>query len=100
MKLLLTAENIDADEAVRIGLVNEIVPGEQVMERAMATAETIAANSPMAVQAVKRFISTGIAEQAQAREPYEQVLGDSVRASPDFVEGIAAFRERRPPSYE
>lgn len=64
------------------------------------TAEGIASNSPMAVQAVKRFVATGAAEQAEAREPFEQALGDAVRASPDFVEGVAAFRERRQPSYE
>ncbi|MGB5758291.1 MAG: enoyl-CoA hydratase/isomerase family protein [Acidimicrobiales bacterium] len=100
MKLLLTAESVDADEAVRIGLVNEVVPAERLIEQAIATAEVIAANSPMAVQAVKRFVSTGIAEQAQLREPFEQALGDAVRASPDFVEGVTAFRERRQPSYE
>ncbi|MGI9599017.1 MAG: enoyl-CoA hydratase/isomerase family protein [Acidimicrobiales bacterium] len=100
MKLLLTAENIDGNEAVSIGLVNEIVPASELMGRAIATAEMIAANSPMAVQAVKRFISTGIAERAQEREPFEQALGDAVRASSDFSEGVAAFRERRQPSYE
>lgn len=100
MKLLLSAENIDAEEAVRIGLVNEIVPIEGLVERAMNTAELIASNSPMAVQAVKRFISTGIAERAEAREHFEQTLGDAVRSSPDFIEGIEAFRERRQPNYE
>jgi enoyl-CoA hydratase/carnithine racemase len=100
MKLLLSAENIDAAEAARIGLVNEVVAAEHLIERAIATAEGIASNSPMAVQAVKQFVSTGAAEQAEAREPFEQALGDAVRASPDFIEGIAAFRERRQPSYE
>ena len=100
MRLLLTAENIDANEALRIGLVNEVVPADEVMERAIATAETIAANSPMAVQAVKRFVSSGIADAAREREPFEQALGDAVRASPDFTEGVVAFRERRQPTYE
>lgn len=100
MKLLLTAEKIDVNEAIRIGLVNEEVAAEELMQRAIATAETIAANSPKAVQAVKRFVWTGSAEQAELREPFEQELGDAVRASSDFVEGVAAFRERREPSYE
>lgn len=100
MRLLLTAENIDAEEALRIGLVNEVLPADEVVERAIATAEMIAANSPMAVQAVKRFVSSGIAEAAQEREPFEQALGDAVRASPDFTEGVSAFRERRQPTYE
>ena len=100
MKLLLTAENIDADEAARIGLINEVVPADEVLARAVATAEAIAANSPKAVQAVKRFVSTGFAEQSRGREPLEQALGDEVRASADFTEGVAAFRERRQPHYE
>lgn len=69
MKLLLAAENIDAAEALRVGLVNELVPADELMERSIATAEAIAANSPKAVQAVKQFVSSGMAEQAARREP-------------------------------
>jgi enoyl-CoA hydratase len=54
MRLLLTGEAIDADEALRVGLVNEVVASEGVMPRAMAMAERIARNGPLAVQAVKR----------------------------------------------
>ncbi len=99
MNLLLTAENIDANEALRVGLVNELLPAEDLMGRALATAGLIAANSPMAVQAVKQFVSSGLAEQVHRRETREQELGDAVRASADFREGIAAFRERREPDY-
>jgi enoyl-CoA hydratase/carnithine racemase len=70
------------------------------MPWALETAETIAANSPSAVQAVKRQISATIAEHARAREPLDQALGDEVRASPHFAEGVAAFREKRRPRYE
>ena len=100
MKLLLTAEMIDANEAVRIWLINEVMPADQVLARAIAIAETIAANSPVAVQAVKRHISTCTAEAALAQEAAEQVFGDQVRASPDFNEGISAFREKRTPTYK
>jgi enoyl-CoA hydratase/carnithine racemase len=100
MKLLLTARLVDAGEAARLGLVNEVVPASDLMPWALETAETIAANSPTAVQAVKRQISATIAEHGRAREPLEQELGDRVRASAHFREGVAAFREKRPPRYE
>ena len=100
MDLLLTARLIDATEAARLGLVNRVVPADELMPWALQTAETIAANSPTAVQAVKRQISATIADHARSREALEQELGDRVRASAHFAEGIAAFREKRPPRYE
>jgi enoyl-CoA hydratase/carnithine racemase len=100
MDLLLTARLIDAAEAARLGLVNRVVAAADLMPWALETAETIAANSPTAVQAVKRQISATIAEHARSREALEQELGDRVRASAHFAEGVAAFREKRPPRYE
>lgn len=100
MDLLLTGRLIDAETAARLGLVNAVMPAEEVMPWALRTAETIAANSPSAVQAVKRQISATIADHARSREPLEQELGDRVRASAHFKEGVAAFLEKRRPSYD
>ena len=100
MDLLLTARLIDAEQAMRLGLVNRLVPCDELMRWATETAEMIAANSPSAVQAVKRQVSATIADHALTREAFEQELGDAVRASPHFAEGIAAFREKRAPRYE
>ena len=100
MDLLLTARLVDATEAGRLGLINRVVPPDELMPWALQTAETIAANSPSAVQAVKRQISATIADHARSREMLEQELGDRVRASTHFAEGIAAFREKRSPRYE
>lgn len=100
MKLLLGAQLIDAAEAARINLVNEVVDGDALMAQTMEMAAVIAANSPSAVQAVKRKISTEIAEHALSQEAHDQEMGDAVRASPHFEEGVAAFLEKRKPNYD
>jgi enoyl-CoA hydratase len=100
MDLLLTGRLIDAAEAARLGLINRIVPAEGLMDWALETATQIAAHSPSAVQAVKRQISATIADHARSREAMEQELGDRVRASAHFKEGVAAFLEKRRPSYD
>jgi enoyl-CoA hydratase/carnithine racemase len=99
MELLLTARLIDAVEAARIGLVNRVLPADALMPWALETAETIAANSPTAVQAVKQQISSTIADHASSREPLEQQLGERVRGSEHFKEGVRAFLEKRNPNY-
>lgn len=99
MELLLTARLIEATEAARLGLVNRVLPAAELLPWALATAEIIAANSPSAVQAVKQQISSTIAEHALAREALDQALGEQVRASAHFAEGVAAFRAKRQPHY-
>ena len=76
-----------------------VVTAAEVLPDAIETATQIAANSPSAVQAVKTQISSSIADFALSREALEQQLGDRVRASPHFAEGVAAFREKRRPDY-
>ncbi|MEZ5816403.1 MAG: enoyl-CoA hydratase-related protein [Hyphomicrobiaceae bacterium] len=99
MDLILTGRLVDAATAARLGLVNEVVPAPELLDWALAKASAIAANSPAAVQAVKTQISTTIAEHARDRESLDQALGDKVRASADFNEGVAAFLEKRKPLY-
>jgi enoyl-CoA hydratase/carnithine racemase len=99
MELLLTAKLINAEAAAQLGLVNRVLPADALMPWAIDTAEAIAANSPTAVQAVKQQISSTIADHALSREALDQELGDRVRASPHFKEGVSAFLEKREPHY-
>jgi enoyl-CoA hydratase/carnithine racemase len=99
MDLLLTGRLISAEAAAALGLINEVVPADGLMDWALAKAEAIAANSPSAVQAVKTQISATIATNALAREPLDQELGNKVRAGPDFAEGVAAFLAKRKAVY-
>jgi enoyl-CoA hydratase/carnithine racemase len=99
MDLLLTGRLVEADEAVTIGLINRVLPRTELMTWALSTAEMIAGNSPMAVQAVKEQITATDDASNWPREEMEQSLGDRVRASPDFIEGVAAFKAKRQPNY-
>lgn len=99
MELLMTGKLIGADEAAKINLINRVVPADSLLEQCLELAETIAANSPAAVQAVKEQYSTSAYLRDIGKEPLEQTLGDRVRASPDFQEGVAAFLEKRKPNY-
>ena len=100
MELILGGQLIDATKAAHIGLINQVLPRVELMPWAISMAERISANSPMAVQAVKEQITATDHELNYPREELEQVLGDRVRASPDFAEGIAAFQEKRSANYK
>ena len=97
--LLLTGRMLDADEAQRIGLINEVVPAEELAQRVRALIGQLIANSPQAIRATKQLL----AAQHKLRLDAAMVLAieASVRAreTADFREGVAAFLEKRKPSW-
>lgn len=99
MEILLTGDALDAREAHRLGLVNRVVPGEDVLPVAMAMAETIAANAPLAVQAVKRTAQACSGVPLAAAYPIEDEAWEAVKASDDAREGPRAFMQKRAPVY-
>lgn len=100
MQLLLTGEPIDAAEAWRIGLINEVVARGDALPRAMTLAKRIERNGPLAVQAVKRTaIAASGMPLAEAYE-LENAAKRQVLATADAREGPRAFMEKREPRYE
>jgi enoyl-CoA hydratase len=100
MQMLMTGDPIDAQEAYRLGMVNEIHAQGQLMDAAMRIAGKIASNSPTAVQAVKRAVRLG---EGQPIEQAIAIMMDSHWRSavhPDRVEGIGAFNEGREPTFQ
>jgi enoyl-CoA hydratase/carnithine racemase len=97
--LLLTGRHISADEALRIGLIGEVVPDGQALQRALELAEMIAANAPLAVQAILRTIrqTEGMAEDEAFA--VESRIGIEVFKSDDAREGPLAFTQKRRPVF-
>ncbi len=100
MEILLTGERISAAEAHRIGLINKVVPAAQVMAEARRYAEIIAANGPLAVQAVKRSVLTSLGVPTQQALEREMEIGIPVQSSADAKEGTRAFKEKRKPVFQ
>ncbi len=98
-ELLLTGERIDAQEAYRIGLVNKVVPHDQLMAEANRWADAICSKAPGAVRATKEAMLRGYDLPLQAGIAVEGMLFDRARAMADADEGIRAFAEKRPPEF-
>src|SRR5437763_17005979 len=100
MELLLTGDTITAAEAERIGLIGRVVPDGTALDSALAIADRIARNGPLAVQAVKRSVQAteGLPEEEALK--IEMEIGLPSCATPDAKQGTGAFTEKREPRYE
>jgi enoyl-CoA hydratase len=99
-KLLFTGEVIGADEALRIGLVDEVVPAAGLRTRALALAETIAQKSPVALQLIKEAVRASLRGTLDEGLKRETTLFGLAFSSEDKVEGVAAFLGKRPPEFK
>jgi enoyl-CoA hydratase/carnithine racemase len=91
---------VDAEECEQIGLVNEVVPDEELLPTARRWAQEIAANAPLAVQSTKRMMRQGLGESYETTVDHLMVHLKVLFGMEDFKEGAAAFMERRDPEFK
>jgi enoyl-CoA hydratase/carnithine racemase len=100
MELMFMAAPIDAHEAYRIGLVNKVVSRDELMSTAIEWAERICQNGPLAIRAIKKAISCGLALTIEQGLEIEELIMKNLFASEDSKEGLTAFVEKRKPVYK
>ncbi len=99
MDVMLTGRLVAAEEALTMGMIRRVVPHDRLIDETIAYAERVAAQAPIAVQFAKRTLArsldNSLAAQLELEWPYQVAAFDT----DDAKEGIAAFRERRPPRF-
>lgn len=98
-ELIFTARRVQAEEALAIGLVNRVVPAEDVMAAAMELAEQIAANAPIALAQAKYAIDFGLEADLATGLAIESNAYQVLIPTKDRLEGLEAFKEKRKPVY-
>jgi enoyl-CoA hydratase len=98
--LILTGRRIDAEEALRIGVVSAVYPAGELLDRVLETAAELAAKSPLALSAAKDAANRALQGDLGAALSYEAVLFAALFASEDQKEGMRAFAEKREPRFQ
>ena len=98
-KILLTGEIFEAQELLRMGILDEVVPHDELMDRARAFARRIACNAPLAVQMTKRLLRSANPIALDDVQDYSLLLTGAVQQTDDFREAVRAFADKRPPNF-
>lgn len=98
--LLYTGRRVKGDEAVTLGLADQLAPLDQVRAEAHALAREIAISAPLAVRSIRRTLRGDLADQVKAATDHELVEQDRLRQTEDFAEGTRAMGERRTPEFK
>ena len=99
LEMIMSAQTVKADEALRIGLVDHVVPADQLLSHALALAERIAANAPVAVRMAKAAVTRGADLSLAEGLQLERDLATFVYPTQDAKEGPQAFVEKRAPNW-
>jgi 2-(1,2-epoxy-1,2-dihydrophenyl)acetyl-CoA isomerase len=98
-ELLLTGRRIDGREATDIGLADRCVSSEKLSESARAFAAEIALSAPLAVESIRATLRGDLADRVARAVNHERLEQERLRTTKDFVEGVRATAERRPPNF-
>lgn len=99
-ELLFTGQRINAEEALKIGVLNQVTELENFWETVMEKAEVMAGNSPLAIRLIKAAVIAGADTSFDVAKEVEMGYMTAGFDSPDQIEGIAAFKEKRKPIFE
>ena len=99
-ELLFTARKVSSAEALSIGLVNQVVPSNELLQQATKLGEAIAANAPIAVRQAKLALNKGLEVEQGVAMSLETAVYDICIPTQDRLEGLAAFKEKRKPVYQ
>ena len=98
-ELILTGRLVDADEALRIGLVTAVHEPAELLERALETARLLASKGPLALAAAKAAVNGALSGEHEANLRAEAERFGGLFASEDAKEGLTAFVEKREPEF-
>ena len=99
-ELLFTGRRINGTEAHAIGLVDQLVPNDEIESAAFALAAEIASSAPLAVESIRATLRKGIADQVAHATQHEMAEQTRLKTTADFTEGTKAVAERRPANFQ
>jgi len=99
-EVMLVGRPLDAEQMLELGLVNRVIPGDELLKTARAWADEIAGNAPLAVSATKRTMRLGLDATFEANTHHVMAELAQLFRSRDFAEGVAAFSEKREPKFQ
>jgi enoyl-CoA hydratase/carnithine racemase len=100
MELMLLGEVVGAERAYQVGLVNKVVPRDQLLEAAMGYARRLAANAPMVLALLREFVSEVLPRGPSEVAAHGRLAIARVRQSEDAKEGVASFKAKRKPQFK